>query len=297
MAVAAADAASVRFLASAVGAAIAEAATLPTDVAKVRLQVQTTAGGEARYRGIVDCLVKVRRTEGVRALWKGLVPALVRQVSYHSFTFVLYEPIKALAMGEVPEGTQANYLQRLVSAGLAAAIAISLFNPTEVLKTQMQASATSASMKEVALRVWEKDGLKGFWAGVRPNVVRTFLVNGAEIGTYDEAKQMMRKFLGDGLSVHVAASGIAGLASACISTPADVVKTRFMNAAGSEQAYRGILHAGSSIVRAEGCCALYKGFALIVVRKMLWCTVFFVIYERLHAFLRTLMVEVALENL
>mmetsp|Transcript_16482 Transcript_16482/g.49767 ORF Transcript_16482/g.49767 Transcript_16482/m.49767 type:complete len:290 (-) Transcript_16482:125-994(-) len=279
-----------RSVAAAVGAAVAEAATLPTDVAKVRLQVQTTSGGEARYRGIVDCVVKVGRNEGVRALWKGLVPALVRQVSYHSFTFVLYEPIKALVSGASPAGVPPSYLQRLVSAGLAAAIAITLFNPTEVLKTQMQASTTSASMKEVVARVWDKDGLKGFWAGVRPNVVRTFLVNGAEIGTYDEAKQFMVPFIGDGLVAHVGASGVAGLVSACVSTPADVVKTRFMNSAGSDQAYRGILHAGAAIVRQEGCCALYKGFALIVVRKLLWCMVFFVIYERLHAFLRDLLV-------
>jgi len=294
------NAVTVRFLASAIGAAVAEAVTLPTDVAKVRIQVQTTSGGEARYRGIVDCLMKVGRNEGVRALWKGLVPALIRQVCYHSFTFVLYEPIKDFAMGANPEGVPATYVQRLVSAGLAAAIAISLFNPTEVLKTQMQASTTTSSMKEVAARVWEKDGLKGFWAGVRPNVVRTFLVNGAEIGTYDESKLMMMQYLGDGLAIHVAASGIAGLASACVSTPSDVVKTRFMNAAGDPEhaaAYRGILSTATSIVRSEGCCALYKGFALIVLRKMLWCMVFFVIYERLHAFLRTWMVEVAVENL
>mmetsp|Transcript_112630 Transcript_112630/g.313292 ORF Transcript_112630/g.313292 Transcript_112630/m.313292 type:complete len:295 (+) Transcript_112630:111-995(+) len=283
--------AGVRFLASAVGAAVAEAVTLPTDVAKVRLQVQNSSGGEARYRGIVDCVVKVGKVEGLSALWKGLVPALVRQVSYHSFTFVLYEPLKAMVSSLGPEGAPPGYLQRLVSAGLAAAVAISLFNPTEVLKTQMQATSSSSSMKEVAARVWEKEGLRGFWAGVRPNVVRTFLVNGAEIGTYDEAKQVLLPFVGDGLAVHVGSSGVAGLASACVSTPADVVKTRFMNAAGTDQAHRSILHTATSIVRQEGCRALYKGFVLIVIRKVLWCIVFFVIYERLHAFLRNLLLE------
>ena len=38
----------------------------------------------------------------------------------------------------------------------------------------------------------------------------------------------------------VAASGVAGFTSACVSTPADVVKTRLMNAAGEDvKQYRG----------------------------------------------------------
>lgn len=274
--------AGVRLLASAIGAGIAEATTLPTDVAKVRLQLQSSSLGELRYHGMVDCIMKVARVEGLRALWKGIVPALIRQVSYHSFTFVLYEPIRdmvSLVLGM--EAARSNYLQRLLAAGTSAAIAIVLFNPTEVLKTQMQSSSGNVTMKEVAKKVWNKDGFKGFWAGLRPDVVRTFLVNGAEIGTYDESKLLLLESVGDGLVAHISASFVAGLASACVSTPADVVKTRFMNAAGSDQAYKGIMHTGYSILRDEGFLALYKGFLLIVCRKLIWCTVFFVIYERL----------------
>lgn len=274
--------AGVRLLASAIGAGIAEATTLPTDVAKVRLQLQSSSLGELRYHGMVDCIMKVARVEGLRALWKGIVPELIRQVSYHSFTFVLYEPIRdmvSLVLGM--EAARSNYLQRLLAAGTSAAIAIVLFNPTEVLKTQMQSSSGNVTMKEVAKKVWNKDGFKGFWAGLRPNVVRTFLVNGAEIGTYDESKLLLLESVGDGLVAHISASFVAGLASACVSTPADVVKTRFMNAAGSDQAYKGIMHTGYSILRDEGFLALYKGFLLIVCRKLIWCTVFFVIYERL----------------
>lgn len=278
--------AGVRLVASAIGAAIAEAFTLPADVAKVRLQLQNTAtSAEARYHGMIDCLVKVAHLEGIRALWKGLVPALVRQVSYHSFTFVLYEPIRDTVQSLLfadSDPAQTGYTLRLISAGLSAAIAISIFNPTEVVKTQMQSSSGQTTMREVTQKIWSKDGYKGFWAGIRPNVVRTFLVNGAEIGTYDEAKLAVVDYLGsEGLAAHLCASFVAGLCSACVSTPADVVKTRYMNAAGSDHAYQGVIQTGISILREEGVCALYKGFALIVCRKLLWCMIFFVIYERL----------------
>ena len=39
--------------------------------------------------------------------------------------------------------------------------------------------------------------------GLWPNVTRTFLVNAAELGTYDEAKSRLVPILGDGFFAHV----------------------------------------------------------------------------------------------
>jgi len=284
-----------RFGASAIGAAIAETVTLPTDVVKVRLQVQQAAGGSSastatpQFSGVGDCLLKTARQEGPLALWKGLTPALVRQVSYTSLSLVIYEPIRE-AYGRVlstssdeAKPSKPTYLQRLLAGGTAGGVAISAFNPTEVVKTQVQSHrGEPLSMSTVISRVWAKDGVCGFWAGVRPNVARTFLVNAAELGTYDEAKSRLEPHLGKGLLAHVGASGCAGFTSACVSTPADVVKTRLMNAAGGQQQYRGMIHAGARIAIDEGPLALYKGFVPICVRKLVWCAVFFVSYERLR---------------
>ena len=120
-------------------------------------------------------------------------------------------------------------------------------------------------------------------AGWQPNLVRTVLVNAAEIGTYDQAKHMLVPIIGDNPVAHVGASGVAGVASACTSTPADVVKTRLMNQSGGVPKYSGVLDALASILREEGALALYKGFVPIVVRKVLWCSLFFVSYERVRS--------------
>merc|ERR1719335_973656 len=94
---------------------------------------------------------------------------------------------------------------------------------------------------------------------------------------------MITPYLGTGLLTHVSSSGVAGLESACTSTPADVVKTRLMNTAGGEKQYSGMINAGVTIFREEGLFALYKGFVPILCRKVVWCTVFFVTYERIRA--------------
>lgn len=272
-----------RFVGSALGAAIAGIVTLPTDVVKVRLQVQS---GSAQYNGLADCLLQTARTEGVQALWKGLTPALVRQVCYTSMSLVIYEPIRGFYGKLLQDKDKSpSYLQRLCAGGTAGALAISVFNPAEVVKTQVQTTVgASVTMREVSARVWAQDGVRGFWAGLWPNVTRTFLVNAAELGTYDEAKSRLVPVLGDGFFAHVAASGAAGFTSACVSAPADVVKTRLMNSAGEDvKQYRGMAHAFSKILTEEGVPALYKGFLPICVRKLVWCAAFFVSYEKIRA--------------
>ena len=155
-------------------------------------------------------------------------------------------------------------------------------NPMEILKTQIQTSTHRISMREVTKRVYAVDGIAGFWSGVGPNVMRCFLVNAAELGTYDQAKhEVQRLGLFDGIPVlqYAVASGIAGVASALVSTPADVVKTRLMNQAGGAHAYNGVWDAFVGIARDEGFGALYKGFGAIVTRKVVWCTLFFSSFE------------------
>lgn len=278
--------ATTRFVASSAASAFAETATLPTDVAKVRLQVQT--GGAPRYAGLLDCLQKTAAQEGVAACWKGLAPALIRQVCYSSLTLVLYEPVRAVLS---PSG-DASFGSRLLAGGTAGAIAISVFNPTEVLKTRMQTATEATSMRGVLASAYQSGGILGFWAGLQPNVARTFLVNAAELGTYDQAKESLKPLLGDGPLAHISASGVAGVASACTSTPADVIKTRLMNQStlsaptggggAATAAYAGPVDALRCILRDEGAAALYKGFVPIVVRKVLWCSIFFVSYEQIR---------------
>lgn len=109
------------------GAAIAELVTLPTDVAKTRLQVSGVAGSK-QYAGMVDCMRTMHAEEGLASLWKGLQPALIRQVCYSTLAMVIYEPIRNLF---VTRGEDPTYFQRLMAGGTAGCVSITVFNPTE----------------------------------------------------------------------------------------------------------------------------------------------------------------------
>ena len=136
--------------------------------------------------------------------------------------------------------------------------------------------------------IWRNAGIGGFWRGWQPNVARCFIVNAAELGCYDQAKMSLVRsgLVSDGPVAHVGASWVAGITSAFVSTPVDVVKTRLMAQAGGAATagiatYDGVLDCFLRMPRAEGLASLYKGFVPNAARKVLWATTYFSLYEKL----------------
>ncbi|KAL1526270.1 hypothetical protein AB1Y20_014989 [Prymnesium parvum] len=231
-------------------------------------------------------MTRVGKDEGLRALWRGITPALVRQISYTSMSFVLYTPVRNALAGDTP-ADQIPFWKRVLAGGSAGAISILTMNPTDVVKTQMQNHRGNESLKmtNVATSVYQKAGILGFWRGWQPNVARCFIGNAAEIGCYDEAKtRLKRSGVPDGPLAHFGASGIAGVVSAIFSTPVDVVKTRLMAQAGGGKIewteYKGVIDCFIRLPQQEGFAALYKGFWPLATRKIAWTVVYFVTYEQ-----------------
>ena len=263
-----------------VGSLIAETATLPADVVKVRLQLEACRRAPSA-RSVAFAMF---RTEGPTSFFKGLTPALLRQTCYTSLSMVLYEPVLD-ALSSSDRGDEATYVTRLLAGGFSGALSITVFNWTEVIKTRLQGSHVRTSLTDTVVGIYANGGIRSFWSGWTPNVARVFVVNAAELGTYDEAKNRLQKldaFEHSPTLSHVAASGVAGVVSATCSTPLDVLQTRLMyEAAGSTS--DSILARVATIAKSEGVGGLYKGFTAIVARKVAWCTVFFVIYEKMRA--------------
>jgi len=285
------NAAWVRFMASACAAAFAEFVSLPIDVAKVRLQLRgreshgrtaTSASGVC----LLACLRQLWAEGGPAALWSGLEPAVLRQVCYTSLCMVLYEPVRgyiAEHMG-LDVGT-VGILQGFVAGAASGAIAVAISNPVDVVKTQMQKKQhNSEGLTDVVQRIWAADGLGGFWSGMAPNVARSSLSSAAELGSYDQAALTAATFLGPGMPSYLAASTAAALCSALACTPADVVKTRLMGAAGGSRADdgTGVVGTVSEMIATEGIWSLYAGFVPICLRKLVWCATFFASYEALR---------------
>jgi len=84
---------------------VMQVCTLPLDTAKVRLQLQKKAVGDAtvlpKYRGMLGTVSTIAREEGMSALWKGIVPGLHRQCLFGGLRIGLYEPVSFCRFGHL----------------------------------------------------------------------------------------------------------------------------------------------------------------------------------------------------
>jgi len=76
-----------QFYASFISGFLSTIVSMPSDLAKTRLQTQKTQV----YKGAIDVLVKTVKTEGVFALWKGFMPYFLRLGPHTIITFMVNE--------------------------------------------------------------------------------------------------------------------------------------------------------------------------------------------------------------
>jgi len=281
------------FLCGGAAACWAEVCTLPLDTCKVRLQIQGALppGTAPKYSGMFHCFTTIMKEEGPQGLWKGLVPGLLRQCVFATLRIGLYEHVRNF----YHTGTGDPPLYKKIAAGLTTGcIGISIASPTDLVKIRLQAEGRLPpgvprrynGTIDAFRKILANEGIKGFWKGVGPNIVRNSIINAAELATYDQAKQTALKtfHLKDNLSTHLICGMTAGFVATVCGSPADVVKTRVMNQKigpdGSRE-YRTAIHCLTKIVRTEGPMALYKGFWPNFGRIGTWNIVMFLTFEQL----------------
>ncbi|KAG1659971.1 hypothetical protein FOA52_010604 [Chlamydomonas sp. UWO 241] len=279
-------------LTSGISVSIANTATNPLDVVKVRLQMEQSkvavAGAGAGPRlGMLQTGAAVVRNEGVTALWSGLGPSLARGFFFGGARLGMYTPIKSALVGEGKQTFATKILAGTLSGGFAAAAT----SPIELVKTRLQAAGASSatgtagaaprSSMGVIRAVIAADGVVGLWKGAMPGLVRSSILTAAQCATYDEIKKTVRTYTGlhDGVTLHLSSSLLAGLITTTITNPVDVVKTR-MFMGGSR--YTGALQCASSIFKSDGAMGFMKGWSASYARLGPHTVIMFLTAEQLR---------------
>ncbi|ELT88873.1 hypothetical protein CAPTEDRAFT_174218 [Capitella teleta] len=168
--------------------------TNPIWVAKTRLclqydQARLPSGSAAlqthQYRGMVDCLVKTYKFEGLRGLYKGLTPGLFG-VSHGSLQFMAYEELKKQynQYRNVPVNYKLSSWEYIAFAALSKVFAATATYPYQVVRSRLQDQHRQYSgVKEVIRMTWRGEGWRGFFKGlspylchVTPNICIVFLI-------------------------------------------------------------------------------------------------------------------------
>ncbi|KAM5364916.1 hypothetical protein ACJA88_012758 [Fusarium oxysporum] len=205
--------------------AMATLLTHPLDLVKVRLQ-STITPARLSMAGMAS---RVITTEGYAGLYAGLSAAILRQFTYSTIRFGVYEDLKS----------------RLTLSGFIGGVA---GNPADIVNVRMQSDMTrplaeQRNYKHVfdgIIHITRNEGLSSLYRGVGANALRASLMNSSQLASYDMAKaSCIRTFgMNDDTITHLVASSLAGIVATTVCSPVDVVKTRIMGSTNGEHVWQ-----------------------------------------------------------
>ncbi|TPX13149.1 uncharacterized protein E0L32_006349 [Thyridium curvatum] len=231
---------------------------------QVRLQMRT---GDMP-KNMSGTFVHIVRNNGVLGLYNGLSASVFRQITYSTVRFGIYEELKSRAEARARD-RGAGRPSSLALVGIAT---VSGFvggfagNGADVLNVRMQHDAALPPEQRRNYRhalhglatMAREEGIARAWLrGVFPNAVRAAAMTASQLASYDTCKRLLMANtpLGDTLSTHFAASFMAGVVAATVTSPIDVVKTRVM-ASGDH----GLASALKELFAADGMRWMFKGW-------------------------------------
>ncbi|XP_019586280.1 mitochondrial brown fat uncoupling protein 1 [Rhinolophus sinicus] len=276
----------VKIVSAGVAACVADAITFPLDTAKVRLQIQgeCPTSTAPKYKGVLGTITTLVKTEGPVKLYSGLPAGFQRQISSASLRIGLYDTVQ-----EYFTTGKESSLGNKISAGLTTGcVAVFIGQPTEVVKVRLQAQSHLYGPKPRYTGTYNAyriiattEGFTGLWKGTTPNLARNVIINCTELVTYDLMKEALVKnqILADDVPCHVVSAVIAGFCTTVLSSPVDVVKTRFVNSTPGQ--YPSVPNCAMTMFTKEGPSAFFKGLVPSFLRLGSWNVIMFVCFEQL----------------
>lgn len=162
--------------------------TNPFWLIKTRLQIQGQSTDGKKYKGFIDALITIPKEEGLLGLYKGIIPALLL-TSHGAIQFMVYEYLKKWSAQFRSAGIDTQPpLVSLFIGGLSKIIAATVTYPYQVVKSRLQQREALPEIEQLARgrktkakysgtfdclrKIWINEGLRGYFKGLIPNVLR-----------------------------------------------------------------------------------------------------------------------------
>jgi dicarboxylate transporter 10 len=120
---------------------------------------------------------------GIKSLWSGLSASILRQTTYSTARFGLYNSLARKA--KQLSGDKLSSTSTVACAGIAGGAAGMLGNPAEVVLVRMCADGVKPVTERYMypnavagmIRIGQEEGLKAFYKGLGSNVIRSVLMS------------------------------------------------------------------------------------------------------------------------
>ncbi|RZC40342.1 ADP,ATP carrier protein [Asbolus verrucosus] len=269
------------FLAGGISAAVSKTCVAPIERVKLLLQVQHISkqiSESQRYKGMVDCFVRIPREQGVLAYWRGNLANVIRYFPTQALNFAFKDKYKQIFLSGVDKNTQfwRYFLGNLASGGAAGATSLCFVYPLDFARTRLAADVGKAAgerefsgLGNCLAKIFRADGMVGLYRGFGVSVQGIIIYRAAFFGFYDTAKGILPDPKNTPLVISWAIAQTVTTIAGIVSYPFDTVRRRMMMQSGrakSEIVYRNTAHCWVTIAKTEGGAAFFKGAFSNVLR-------------------------------
>lgn len=274
--------------------------THPLDTMKVYYQ---TSGVLTGKQTLIAATLKVINKNGLFALYNGLSASILRQLTYSTIRFGIYEVTKQHLLNKNYENNNINSNQlnlkqnilplykRMAIAAFAGAIGGLVGTPADVVNVRMQHDIKLEARFKRNYRnalqglrqIYLNEGIAALFRGSSMVMARSILVTVGQLAMYDQYKYwLVTKALmpGDDMATHIISSIFTSITCTTLTQPLDVLKTRMMNQ--STRTRQSIWSAIVDLNASSGAKGFYKGFTPALIRVGPHTILVFVIYEQLR---------------
>ncbi|XP_045316130.1 ADP/ATP translocase 2-like [Leopardus geoffroyi] len=262
--------------------AISKTTVAPIERVKLLLQVQHASKQittDKQSKGIIDCVVRIPREQGVLSFWRGNLANVIRYFPTPALNFAFKDKYK-IFLGGVDKRTQfwRYFAGNLASGGAAGATSLCFVYPLDFARTRLAADVGKAGAErelrglgDCLVKIYKSDGIKGLYQGFNVSVQGIIIYQVAYFGIYDTAKGM----LPDPKNTHIFISWIIAQSVTAVarltSYPFDTVRRRMMTQSGrkgTDIMYTRTLDCWRKIARNQAAKAFFKGAWSNVLRGM-----------------------------
>lgn len=197
--------ASANFMAGlAAGVTEAVAVVCPMEVVKIRLQAQHHSMSDPldvpKYRNAAHAAFTVVKEEGFSALYRGVSLTALRQGTNQAANFTAYTELKdrLQKMQGDPSAPLPGWKTSLIGL-ISGAVGPFSNAPIDTIKTRLQKTPAEpgqtamSRITAIASQMWKQEGIRAFWMGITPRVMRVAPGQAVTFTVYEFLKDKLEK--------------------------------------------------------------------------------------------------------
>jgi len=265
-----------------ISTAVAKTLLFPLESTKLRLQLNARQGYTV-HNTMRDSIKHTLKTAGLSGLYRGLGLSLLREVAYLVPKAYAYEEVKNYFAADIEK---VGYYRRVCPILAATGAGLAVCNVFDIIRIKYitdGAGKPQRSVREILSKLRSKEDFF-ITNGLFLNFFRHSVFIGAQVAGYEQTKLfLIKKFKlhKDDTKLHLASSVAAGFLASVVTTPFDVVRTRYMSQLAEDLAQPNVFRTVLDMVRNESLKNFYKGFVPFLLKTIPSSLIIFTLSENL----------------